>query len=303
MVGGYMASFSAKFWTAVLKITGRKDAFLSADALHATMKKRAETISYTPPAYVLKRCDVVEAMVDGYPVITITPKAGSNGDVLFYLHGGAYVFEIIERQWMFIADMACRLGRSAIIPIYPLAPKVTAPGVLKFAEAAYLYAEEAASDKRVDIFGDSAGASMAVSMLQILKAKSYSVRAKTVSLLSPWFDISLDNPEVDEIDKIDPWLSKPGLVEAGKLYAGGLAANDARVSPLYGDLDGLPACHVFIGMRDLMVADCRRFRDKMQAENISLGYHEYEGMFHCWPVVKSPEGEDMKDKLAKILTE
>ena len=298
-----MASFSAKFWIWVLKVTSRKDTFLSADALHATMQKRAKMISYKPSEYVLKRCDVVETTVDGYPVVTITPKAGTNGDVLFYLHGGAYVFEIIERQWMFIADTACRLGRTAIIPIYPLAPKATAPDVLKFAEAAYLYAETVVGDRRLDIFGDSAGASMALSMLQILKAKSHSVKAKTLSLLSPWFDISLDNPEVDEIDKIDPWLSKPGLVEAGKLYAGDIAADDARVSPVYGDLKGLPTCHVFIGMRDLMVADCRRFRDKMQAENLSLGYHEYEGMFHCWPVVKSPEGEDMKDKLIKILAE
>ncbi|UTW60030.1 alpha/beta hydrolase fold domain-containing protein [Kordiimonas sp. SCSIO 12603] len=297
-----MPSLAAQFWIAVLKVTGRKKTFLSAEALHGMMAQRANSITYDPPEYVEKRCHVDEALVGGYPVITLTPKTGTSGDAFMYLHGGAYVFEIIERQWMFAADMACRLGRTVYVPIYPLAPTSTAADTLAFAEKAYLWAEEKVGYRRLDVFGDSAGAGMAVAIMQVLQAKGITPKAKSLALLSPWFDITLETDGVLEVDRVDPWISKPGLVEAGKLYAGDLQFHDPRVSPIEGPLNNLPPCHIFIGTRDIMLADCRRFEEKMKAEGGEVYLTEYKGMFHCWPVVKSPEGKKLREQLADVLT-
>jgi hypothetical protein len=39
-----------------------------------------------------------------------------------YLHGGAHVNEIPSAHWKLITDIATQLGRSAVVPIYGLAP-------------------------------------------------------------------------------------------------------------------------------------------------------------------------------------
>ena len=42
---------------------------------------------------------------------------------------------------------------------------------------------------------------------------------KTI-LLSPWLDVRMTNPEVEEKEKVDPVLLKEALIVAGKKYAG-----------------------------------------------------------------------------------
>lgn len=66
----------------------------------------------------------------------------------------------------------------------------------------------------------------------------------------------------------DPMLTRTGLAESGRLYAGNLDTTDPLVSPLYGRLDGLAPLTVFCGTHDLLLTDSRTLAHKAAAVGV-----------------------------------
>ncbi|MFB9690856.1 alpha/beta hydrolase fold domain-containing protein [Amycolatopsis plumensis] len=62
-----------------------------------------------------------------------------------------------------------------------------------------------------------------------------------------------------------------------------------RVSPIHADLTGLAPITLFIGTRDVLLPDCRRFRARARDAGTELDYREYPGMFHNWLMQAIPE--------------
>ncbi len=299
-----MASLKSHFWAYVLLITGRKRAIKDGPSIRKTIPERRRTIHHAPPEAVLETCDARQDTLDGQPVYYLTPKGideGADGYV-FYLHGGAYVFEIIPQHWVLVGELAVRTGRTFVVPIYPLAPEHDVNVALPFAEKAYRALEARAGDKPIHMFGDSAGAAMCISLSQQLVDRGESVDARSMVLISPWMDAALENPGAREIDPRDPWLSVDGLQEAGRMYANGMDLKDQRISPLYGRVEGMPPIHIFIGTRDVLMPDARAFADKLSAAGAPMSYHQFEGMFHCWPFLKSPEADEANVAFVDLLT-
>lgn len=298
-----MVSFKSHFWVMMLHLMGRKKAIRDAESIRATILKRREEISHHPHEGVFEHCDVREAEIGGFPVYYVTPKGGNEGagGYVYYLHGGAYVFEIIPQHWSLVADMVVRTGRTFVVPIYPLAPEHDVNKALPFALYAYKTLEAQAGDARLDMLGDSAGAAMAVAVCQQLLTAGETIKAQSQILISPWMDVGLENPDARVIDRRDPWLAVDGLKEAGHMYANGLALDDPRVSPLYGKAEGLPATHILMGTRDILMPDAKLFADKLSQAGVPMSYRQYEGMFHCWPFLMCREAEQARQEIVELL--
>ena len=60
-------------------------------------------------------------------VTRVFPKQGlRSGGALIFLHGGAYLFPLVDGQWGIVEGLIDRTGLPVIIPDYPLAPEHTA---------------------------------------------------------------------------------------------------------------------------------------------------------------------------------
>ena len=103
------------------------------------------------------------------------------------------------------------------------------------------------------------------------------------------------------MDDQDPFLGIQGLIDAGKLYAGDLDRTSYVVSPIYGELHGLAPISVFVGTRDIMVADCRKLRHLAARANIPLDYHEFEDMVHDWMLFPLPEANEAIRKIEETI--
>lgn len=55
------------------------------------------------------------------------------------------------------------------------------------------------------------------------------------------------------------------------------------ISPLYGNLEGLPPLHIYAGEDETLRDDAIRFGDKAKAEGDDINLRIGEGMFHCYP--------------------
>jgi acetyl esterase/lipase len=58
---------------------------------------------------------------------------------------------------------------------------------------------------------------------------------------------------------------------------------------------------LFIGTRDILYPDCRKLRDKAEAEGVKLNYREYEAMLHDWMLISLPESKQALREIVEIV--
>ena len=254
-----------------------------------------------PPRSLYRRFRVEESMHDGQRVFTLSPRERAVQLHVIYLHGGAYVAEMMPVQWKMMARLLERLDASITVPLYPLAPEHTCLEVLAFARSVYSTVLDGAGNLPAVLLGDSAGGGMALAISQSLREADRQQPAALV-LLSPWLDVTCADPRQEALNKVDPLLAPPGLQEEGIWYAGALSPTDPKVSPIFGDLRELPPMLVLTGTHDLLNADAHRLREAMAgAPPSQLRFSEYEGMLHVWPAMPIPEAGKALDEVAAYL--
>jgi triacylglycerol lipase len=77
-------------------------------------------------------------------------------------------------------------------------------------------------------------------------------------------------------------LGVEGLRACGRMWAGGLEPNDPKVSPLYGQLAGLPATTVYAGSRDVLYPDALRLQERARTEGLDIKFVLENGLLHAW---------------------
>jgi acetyl esterase/lipase len=251
-----------------------------------------------PPRALSRRCRVSRLQIAGTDVYEVTPRAGQPVHPrvsLIYLHGGAYVGQIQKQHWKLIADLAEGAAVKVVVPIYGLAPDH------HVGEALELMSElmtRCAAVGSTYLVGDSAGGGLAIAATRCWIDAGESPPLG-LTLIAPWLDITLSNTEIDDIEPHDPWLTRLGLRICGQSWAGSVPLEDFRVSPINAAFDDFPPIDLYVGDRDIAVADCRRLRDLLPPGR--LRYHEQAGAVHVYPLLPVPEGRDTRLQLISYI--
>jgi acetyl esterase/lipase len=261
---------------------------------------RASPPTFEPPASLSRRTDVVAGVSpDGWPLYEVGPRGVRSAGDLLFLHGGAYFREMRDWHWRFVERLVRTAEVRVLVPIYPLAPVGTAdPVVPAVAELAREVLRR--PGRPVFLGGDSAGAGMALAVAQEL-AKSDRRALSGLVLVSPWVDVACDDPGLAARAPLDPWLQAPGLRAAGEAYRGPLRADHPWVSPIHGDLGGLPPMLVLSGTHDILNADARRLAEAVTTAGGDLELVEAPRMIHDYPLHPTPEGRAARAHVAAWL--
>jgi acetyl esterase/lipase len=241
-------------------------------------------------------------VVGGYPVYELKPRGGAPPRArILYLHGGAFLMEIVETAWHFARSLATGLNAVVTVPIYPLGPEHTVVEMYDMLQPLY---NEMAAEQGTPfwVMGDSAGGTMALGLTQ-LAVRDGKTTADRAVLITPCVDSSFTNPEALRLSSSDPWLGLAGVKEATKMVAADLDIKDTRVSPLYGSLDGLPPMLVFVASTDMLTPDTKKLVSKAKEQGKDVELVEGEGMVHVWPVINFPEGKIARDQMIAWLEE
>jgi monoterpene epsilon-lactone hydrolase len=296
-----MVSAKARLYMAYLHVTGQKRFYDDARTLHHRLHRHQRSSQARPPRGIRRRCAVDRQVVRGFPCWTLRPRTAAANELhVLHLHGGGYVEEIEGQHWRYAAELVTRLGCTVTLPIYPLTPRYDHTETLPMVYAAY---DRAIGDRPAGqsvISGDSAGAALALAIAQQLREDGRPQPARLL-LISPWLDVALDDPISQVLDEHDPMLGIAGLREAGRMYAEGADSRDPRISPLHADLTGLGPFSLFIGTRDLLLPDARRFTARARDAGIDVDHHEFPGMFHNWVMQNMPEGREAMNHVERIL--
>jgi epsilon-lactone hydrolase len=261
---------------------------------------RAGPPTYAPPSRLGWRVSVVAGVSpDGWPVYEIGARNRRPSGHLVFLHGGAYFRELRTWHWWFVERLVRETALTALVPIYPLAPVGTAdtvvPAVVGLLRDVLRY-----PGQPVVLAGDSAGAGMALAVAQDL-ARSDARALAGLVLISPWVDVSCNEPGVAARAHLDPWLQAPGLREAGDAYRGGLPVDHPWVSPIHGDLGDLPPMLVVSGTHDILNADAHRLVNAVVLSAGEVELVEGRGLIHDYPLHPTPEGRQARARIAEWL--
>lgn len=221
----------------------------------------------------------------GVPVTWIDRESAGRG-VIIHLHGGAYVNGESQNHWDWLTDVRRRTGAAAAMVHYRLAPEMPFPAAHDDAIEAVLGILEdldVVSPNWV-LSGDSAGGGLALAVAQALRERG-EMQPAALLLTSPWADLTGEDPQRRSQIEKDPALRPDLLARCAGLYADGFPLEDPRLSPIDGDLHGLPPVHITVGDQDLLLGDSQRLRDRLGLADVQVTYLEQPGGWHCYPMV------------------
>lgn len=220
---------------------------------------------------------------------------------IFYIHGGAYVNALGKFHWDLIEKLAQKTNATIFVPDYPLSPMATHKEAHAFIAGVYDEILKTHNADNVVIMGDSAGGGLGLSFTMTLRDENRPL-PKQLILLSPWLDVTMQNPEIASVENLDKMLGIKGLVTTGEAYAKGGKTTDYLVSPIFGNLKNLPPIATFIGTHDVFIADNRKFKTMLKAVGNPYHYFEYPKMFHVWTAVVSlPESQKAIEQMAELI--
>ncbi|HVO23471.1 MAG TPA: alpha/beta hydrolase [Candidatus Margulisiibacteriota bacterium] len=301
-----MASRSSISWRAqavkaLLRVTRRRRIYSSVAGLMAGIEATRRAGPARPPSALLRTVNVEAERVGACEVYTLRPRSQSSGQVVLYLHGGAYCRPITPQHWSFLRWLVADEGCTVVVPLYPLAPEnqcLETVGAVR-----EVHEKLIERHKRVDAFvGDSAGAGLCLALCQDLGEAGRPLPGRIV-LITPWVDATLTHASIAGTERRDPMLAIHGIREAGRLYAGSLGAEHPWVSPLRADLRGLPPMQVLAGTDDILHHDAMAFADKARAAGCAIELHLADGMVHAWPLLPVPEARLARQAIGKFLKE
>ncbi len=229
----------------------------------------------------------IDGLPDGLSAEWILPYPATPGrkiePVLFYTHGGGYVSGSCSDHRRFVTKFVQGSGMAALSYEYRLAPEHPFPAAMDDTLVAYRWLlAQGVSPERIVIVGESAGGGLALATLLALRDQGLPLPAGAVAL-SPWTDLELTGESCRT--KVKVCISPLGMNRVCSQYYVG--DNDPRlpwISPLHGDLHGLPPILINVGEDETMLDDSTRFAEKAQAAGVATTLMVGPGMVHCYPL-------------------
>jgi monoterpene epsilon-lactone hydrolase len=242
-----------------------------------------------------------QAMLGGVSGEWAEPKSDAAGlGALLYLHGGGYAGMSARTHRAITGGFALR-GFRVFCPNYRLAPEHIFPAALDDVATVWR-----ALRKQVDgpifIAGDSSGGGLVVALL--LASRDLGERLPAAAcLFSPWTDFTVSGASATFNRDRDPMQVPACLRMLAAAYAG---QNDPRtplLSPIYGDLTGLPALAIFVGADEILLDDSKRLAERARMAGVAAELRIYPDMPHAWPLLSAimPEGREALDEASTFL--
>ncbi len=235
------------------------------------------------------------------PCLEIIPRTVQRGRVLFYIHGGGFVFGSPATHSAMAAQLAHKIGAKAILPRYRLAPEAPFPAAPDDVRAAWIGLIASGVDPvDVVIGGDSAGGALAFGLIASLIAEGAATPGAVFGF-SPLTDLTYSGESIIENAQSDVLLPAECAEELVELFLIGQSPLDPRVSPLFGQFENAPPAWITVGDTEILLDDARRLAVVLQENNVETQLVIENDLPHVWPIFHNilHEGDKTLSALAE----
>lgn len=247
-----------------------------------------------------------------------TLPVGGNPDArILYIHGGAFAVGSAKSHRPITAQLASRTGCAVFAPNYRLIPENKRMDGIEDCRAVYDWVLEngpngPAPADTLYVGGDSAGGNLTLSIIAWARDTGRTA-ANAVFAFSPTVDTTLSAPSITTNFDTDIML-KPLFAPLRKLpkFALRLAMwsqarinpKSAIISPVFGDLSGLPPMLIQASEAEMLHDDSVRYARKAVAAGTSATLQTWQHVPHVWPIFDQhlEESDEAFAEIAKFIT-
>ena len=266
-----------------------------------TAEQLAERKQEKEPVYTFQgkvKSSVTQDSFQNLDIYTLNKE--DSYPILIYIHGGAYVSEIMTFQWRMMDKIAQKSNCEVRGIIYPLAPWHTWEESYESITDYYVHVRKENPSRPVFLCGDSAGGGLALGIAINIAEKEYHAPDGLI-LLSPWVNAAESDFDSAAYEAVDPLLSPGQLRASAQTWAGDEPLEDWHISPINGDLAGLHNVHIFVGTRELFYPDNVLLYEKLEDLKIECSLTVQPGMNHVYPMFPIPEAAIAYRQIASII--
>jgi monoterpene epsilon-lactone hydrolase len=244
---------------------------------------RAELDARPYPSTIVRKVVTRDGDLGGVPARWFTPPNAGEGAAVLYFHGGSYVLGSARTTH---ADVIARLALASGVTLvgvdYRLAPEHAYPAQSEDAWHAFEALRACSGMRRVIVAGDSAGGNLAIELQIALRDRGLEQAAGAV-LISPWSDLTMPGTSFRENDRFD-YGTREVLARQARVFAGTLALDDPRLSPVNAKLASLAPVFILAGEAEIPRDDILTLADRLERANVEVTRHLATDMPHNAPV-------------------
>jgi acetyl esterase/lipase len=212
------------------------------------------------------------------------PEGAPADKVILYVHGGGYVSGSCNDHRGFVSKFAQSTGFITLIYEYRLAPEFPFPAALddslfiyrKLLETGYL-------PTHILVTGESAGGGLCLALLLAIRDNDLQMPAAAIAI-SPWTDLTCSSESYRTKNSVSAAPLNSWTV-LSRHYAGGQPYDLPLISPLFGNLTGLPPLFINSGEYDELYEDGEKFHLKALKAGVNSTFRKGTGMLHCYPLL------------------
>jgi epsilon-lactone hydrolase len=233
----------------------------------------------------------------------LVPSGTDPAKLIFYVHGGGYVSGSCSDHRNIVSKFAVQTGVTNLVYEYRLAPEHPFPAGLE--DSVRLYRQVFASGYKPEnilIAGESAGGGLCLAILLALKQQGIPMPAAAVAI-SPWTDLTCSGESYRTKNKKSAAPMNSWTVFSNH-YAGGHRLSDPLISPIFGDMKGLPPLFINSGEDDELFDDGRLFAEKAKAAGVDVIFRAGHKQIHCYPLLAPmfPEATEAMEEIVGFVT-
>jgi acetyl esterase/lipase len=231
-----------------------------------------------------KEITIKEQIIEGIKSEWLIPNGANPEKLIFYVHGGGYVSGSCSDHRAIVAKFAKNTGVTNLVYEYRLAPENPFPAAIDDSVKVYQWLLVSGfKPENILIAGESAGGGLCLAILLALKEQNIALPVAAVAI-SPWTDLTCSSDSYRTKNKVSLAPLNSWTVFS-KNYIGKNQATNPLISPLYGDLKGLPPILINSGVDDELFEDGEKFFLKAKSAGVDISFTAGIGMVHCYPLL------------------
>jgi acetyl esterase/lipase len=231
----------------------------------------------------------------------LTPKDAGSDKVIFYIHGGGFVFPLYNPTRYVAAYLARLAGMRVLLAGYRLAPEHPFPAAVEDCATAYRWLISAGSvlPEQVVFVGESAGGNLVITTMLSLRDAGDPLPSGAVSIC-PVFDFEGGGSFYVQDD---PMVEADFMMLQLNAYRGSADPRDPRLSPLYADLRGLPPLLIQIGASEILRSGAEELALRAKQAGVPTMLETWPEMWHYWHLFVPflPEAQQAMQRIKQFL--
>lgn len=301
-----MASFRSKMFNFLLRnrhlLQGKlkQEAFdfnSSIEGFREQCEKGAGKYAKIPAGITIKN-----QTIEGINAEWLIPHGSYPEKIILYVHGGGYVAGSCNDHRGFVSKFAKYTGVTCLTYEYRLAPENPHPAALEDSVKVFQWLLDSGyAHDNIVIAGESAGGGLTLAILLALKERKIKQPAAAIAI-SPWTDLTCSGDSYKTKNKVS-LAPLNSWVVFSKYYVGKNQADLPLISPLFGNLEGLPPLLINSGVDDELYDDGEKFYQKAKGAGVDITFRKGNGMVHCYPLLAPmfPEATEAMDEIVGFI--